>query len=58
MIQYRYIWTQSSPQPKIERMPVDDVWSRLPEGTPRVAPEERRRQVAVRQQAIARRFQG
>jgi hypothetical protein len=58
MIQYRYIWTKDSPQPTIERLPFDEVWSRLSDGTPRVSAEERRRQVAVRQRAIARRFRG
>jgi hypothetical protein len=56
MIQYRYVWTKDSPQPELRIVPFDEVWSHLPEGTPRVAPEHRREQVAVRQRAIARRM--
>ena len=56
MIQYRYVWTKDAPEPRIERLPFDAIWSRLPAGTPSVAPAARRQQIAARQRAIARRF--
>ena len=55
MIQYRYVWTKDSPQPSVRIVPFEEVWQHLPEGTPRVEPQQRRQQIAGRQRAIARR---
>jgi tRNA A37 N6-isopentenylltransferase MiaA len=55
MIQYRYVWTKDSPEPSVQTVGFDELWQHLPEGTPRIDPEQRREQIAVRQRAIARR---
>jgi hypothetical protein len=55
MIQYRYVWTTDSPEPSVQTVGFDELWQHLPEGTPRIDPEQRREQIAVRQRAIARR---
>lgn len=58
MIQYRHVWTKNNPQPTIETVPFEKIWSRLPADTPRVDAKARREQLASRQRAIARRFEG
>jgi hypothetical protein len=58
MIQYRYVWTKDSPAPLLKIVPFDAIWSSLPGSTPRVDALTRRQQLAVRQRAIARRFEG
>ena len=56
MLQYRYVWTKDSPEPRGKIVAFEDIWSQLPESTPRVDAEGRREQIALRQRAIARRF--
>jgi hypothetical protein len=55
MIQYRWIWTQTRPQPSARVLPLAAVRSALPPDTPRVSPAERRRALALRQRHVQRR---
>lgn len=55
MIQYRYVWTRDSPEPRVRIVAFDEVRDHLPAGTPRVDAQERKTRVAARQRAIARR---
>jgi hypothetical protein len=55
MIQYRWVWSRSNPQPRLRRLRFQELASALPPGTPRISPEERRRQLAIRQAHVARR---
>jgi hypothetical protein len=55
MIQYRFVWSRSNPQPTLRRVRLGELRSALPAGTPRVTPEERRSKLAARQAHVARR---
>ncbi len=55
MIQYRWIWTQTNPQPTVRIVKHADLAKAFPADTPRVTPEERRRRLAVRQAHVQRR---
>src|SRR5262245_4389887 len=55
MIQYRFVWSRSNPQPSIRRVRADEIRAALPPDTPRVTPDERRRALAARQAHVARR---
>ncbi|MDP6243381.1 MAG: hypothetical protein QF462_08635, partial [Myxococcota bacterium] len=55
MIQYRWIWSQSSPHPSVHTVPLAELRDALPADTPRVTPDQRRRDIAGRQEHIARR---
>lgn len=55
MLQYRFVWARSRPQPTLQRVPLGELASRLPAGHPRVSPEARRRALAERQAHVRRR---
>jgi hypothetical protein len=55
MIQYRWIWTRTNPQPRVRVVPLADLPRHLPEGTPRVTAEQRRAAIAVREAHLRRR---
>ena len=55
MIQYRWIWTKTNPQPSLRRVRFDEIRKVLPAGTPTVTPEERRCRIAGRQAHVGRR---
>ena len=55
MIQYRWIWSETSPHPTLRTVPLSELDAALPADTPRVTPEARRRAVAARQEHVARR---
>jgi len=55
MIQYRWIWSQTSPHPSVRTVPLAELREALPADTPVVTPEQRRRVVAARQEHVARR---
>jgi hypothetical protein len=55
MIQYRWIWSRTNPQPALRRLRFDEIRAALPPDTPRVTPEERRCRIAGRQLHVARR---
>jgi hypothetical protein len=55
MIQYRFVWSRSNPQPSLRRLRFGEVRAALPPDTPRITPEERRRRIAGRQAHVARR---
>jgi len=55
MIQYRWIWSRSNPHPTLRRVRFDEIAGTLPADTPRVTPDERRREIAARQAHVARR---
>jgi hypothetical protein len=55
MIQYRYVWARSRPQPSVRVVPFAALREALPHGHPRVSPEERRRALAAREAHLQRR---
>jgi hypothetical protein len=55
MIQYRYVWARSRPEPRLRLVPFAAVREALPPGHPRVSPEERRRTLAAREAHLRRR---
>jgi hypothetical protein len=55
MIQYRFVWARSRPQPTLRRLPLAELGSLLPVGHPRVSPEQRRRALAAREAHVQRR---
>jgi len=55
MIQYRFVWARSRPQPTLRRVPLEHLRSVLPAAHPRVSPEERRRSLAAREAHLQRR---
>ena len=55
ILQYRWVWTEDSPQPTCKTVKLTDVRKHLPPDTPRVAAAERARAIAVRRRHIARR---
>lgn len=56
MIQYRYVWTQDSPQPDVRIVPHAEIRAHLPADTPHIGESERRARIAARQRAVARRL--
>jgi len=55
VLQYRYIWAKTAPQPTVRTVPIGSVRNELPADTPVITLEERRRAIAVRQRHVARR---
>lgn len=55
MIQYRWIWSRTSPRPTVRSVPLAAVRESLPPETPAVGPDERRAALAIRQAHVARR---
>ncbi len=55
MIQYRYVWARSRPQPSLRRLAWGELRSSLPPAHPRVSPDQRRGQVALREAHLRRR---
>ena len=57
IIQYRYIWISQDeqPQPTIQTLPVGEIRSVMPAGTPVVSAEARCAQIAARQDHLRRR---
>lgn len=49
---------ENLPRAEATKMPVDQLGSFLPEGTPRVTAEQRRREIAIRQTHIKQRWRG
>ena len=49
VVQYRWIWTENNPHPTTRRVPVGDVRSHLPDGTPTVDPAQRCDEIHRRQ---------
>ena len=56
MVTYRFIRTKNSPVPRCRVVPIDAVRAALPATTPAFGPTDRKAQIAVRQQHVARRF--
>jgi hypothetical protein len=55
LIQYRWIWAETSPEPQARVLPFGELRSALPADTPRVTPEQRRAAIRIRQEHIRRR---
>ena len=55
MLQYRFVWARSRPQPSVRLVPLAELHEALPPGHPRVSSEERRRNVAAREAHVRRR---
>lgn len=55
MIQYRFVWSETSPHPTLRTLPFARLHEVLPADTPTVTPEQRRASIAVRQEHVARR---
>jgi len=55
MIQYRFVWTKSRPQPQVKVVPFEALRDTLPRETPGYGPERRRRALAIRHRHLARR---
>jgi hypothetical protein len=55
MIQYRWIWTRTNPQPSVRCVKHAELARVLPATTARVAPEQRRAAIAVREAHLRRR---
>jgi hypothetical protein len=55
VLQYRFIWAHTTPQPSAQLVPLDRLRDVLPAGTPRATPAERRRTIAARRHHVARR---
>jgi hypothetical protein len=55
MIQYRWIWTRTNPQPGVRTVPFAEIAKHLPADTPRTSTEQRRAAIAVREAQLRRR---
>jgi len=55
MIQYRWVWARSHPQPSLRAVPFAELHRHLPAEHPRVSPAERRRTLAARAAHVQRR---
>jgi hypothetical protein len=55
MIQYRWIWTTTNPQPSLRSVPFAELARHLPADTQRVGPEQRRAALAIREAHVQRR---
>jgi len=55
MLQYRWVWTETNPEPTARIVKERDVRAMLPPDTPHVAPEARREAIRIRQEHVARR---
>jgi len=52
----RFVRADASPTPTLERIPLDQLASRLPDGTPRIGPEERDAALLRRRRSLWSRF--
>ena len=55
MIQYRWIWTRTNPQPSVRTVKLAELRAHLPAETPRYAAEQRRAAIAAREAHLRRR---
>jgi hypothetical protein len=55
MIQYRWIWTRTNPQPSLRSVPLAEVTRHLAPDTPRYTPAQRGAAIAVREAHLRRR---
>jgi hypothetical protein len=55
MLQYRFIWADTTPHPTLRTLPFERLREVLPADTPALTPEERRAAIAVRQDHMQRR---
>ncbi len=55
MIQYRWIWTRTNPQPSVRAVPFAEIAKHLPADTPRYSADQRRAAIAVREAHVRRR---
>ena len=53
---YRYVRPTRAPAPTTVVLDAKDLFDRIPPGTPKVGPEERRDQIAARTRGVTRRF--
>jgi hypothetical protein len=49
VLQYRWIWTENNPKPTLSRVPFAAIRRALPDGTPTISAEQRRREIYGRQ---------
>lgn len=52
LLAYRWAWAETMPTPEAERVKLDDVFDRLPDGHPLISEEERRDQLSLRREAL------
>jgi hypothetical protein len=55
LIQYRYVWSLSNPEPRARVVPHAELPAELPPDAPRVTPAQRRAAIRTRQRHVARR---
>ena len=55
MIQYRWVWTRTNPEPSVRSVPFTELAQHLPAGTPRITPAQRRATLAMRAAHVQRR---
>jgi hypothetical protein len=55
MFQYRFVWTQSRPEPSVRVVPIETLRDDLPAETPDFGVEERRAALAIRHRHVHRR---
>jgi hypothetical protein len=55
MIQYRFVWTRTQPQPSVKIVPFDEIRRTLPAETPAFGADERRRALEIRHRHLHRR---
>ena len=56
LTQYRWIWYETEPAPTCRVVPLSELRKQLPQDTPVVTPEERRRAIARRREHVLRRW--
>jgi hypothetical protein len=56
LIQWRWVWTQTDPEPSARRIPLEQLRGALPEDTPSVTPEERQQTIRRRREHVLRRY--
>jgi len=55
MIQYRWVWTETRPHPRVTIVPFEELRALLPPETPTITEDERRAAIAIRQAHLPRR---
>jgi hypothetical protein len=56
LVQYRWIWNETEPEPECRVVPLSELRKELPADTPRIDVEARRRDIARRREHVLRRF--
>ena len=56
VLQYRFAFTKTEPEPELRSVPLASLEDELPLNTPRVGPEERRAAIYRRRQHVLRRY--